>query len=543
VPRRSRRSIVPRRISSATSATTVGELVRTTDSGATSLGPIETWSISLRTLVSAVLQSRFPMMLWWSRDLVVIYNDAYQPMLGDKHPRAMGASARDVWAEIWDVLGPQAEGVLDGGPATWNEHLLLFLERKGFVEETYWTFSYSPARDDSGAVGGVLVTVQETTEQVQGERQLEMLRELGARAASGQTVEDACRTAATILGRYDKDIPFGLLYLLHADGSPAGLCAQVGWQQGTAPPELSAWPIDELAASGRPLVVTELGERWGTLLGGPWKRRLTQAVLLALVGGNQVQPSGYLVLGVSPVRALDDAYTRMFRLVGDQIVTSISAARTFEEERRRAEALAEIDRAKTAFFSNVSHEFRTPLTLILGPTEDLLNGAHGQLEARQLEQLELMHRNELRLQKLVNALLDFSRIEAGRVEACFEATDLAALTRDLAGSFHSAVDRAGLELRLDCPALDEPVFVDRDMWEKIVINLLSNALKFTFEGEIAVSLSATSDLAVLRVADTGIGIAEAEMPRLFERFHRIQGARARTYWPCARERAREDTGR
>ena len=506
----------------------MGALVRTMDWGGTSLGPVDTWSISLRTLVSAVLQSRFPMMLWWGRDLVVIYNDAYQPMLGDKHPRAMGASAREVWAEIWEVLGPQADGVLDGGPATWNEHLLLFLERKGFVEETYWTFSYSPARDDSGAVGGVLVTVQETTEQVQGERQLEMLREVGARPAVGQAVEDACRAAATTLGKYDKDIPFGLLYLLHADGSTS-LCAQVGWQQGAVPPELSAWPIDELAASGRPLLVAELGERWGALLGGPWKRRLTQAVLLELVGGNQAQPYGYLVLGVSPVRALDDAYTRMFRLVGDQIVTSISAARTFEEERRRAEALAEIDRAKTTFFSNVSHEFRTPLTLILGPTEDLLNGAHGQLDARQQEQLELMHRNELRLQKLVNALLDFSRIEAGRVEACFQATDLAALTRDLAGSFRAAVDRAGLELHVDCPALDAPVFVDRDMWEKIVVNLLSNALKFTFEGKITLSLSATNDSAILRVADTGIGIAEAEMPRLFERFHRIQGVRARTH--------------
>src|SRR5690606_16819960 len=142
------------------------------------------------------------------------------------------------------------------------------------------------------------------------------------------------------------------------------------------------------------------------------------------------------------------------------------------------------------FFSNISHEFRTPLTLMLGPTEDLLAGAQGPLEPAQRAQLELVRRSELRLQRLVNALLDFARIEAGRIEASYEPVDLAALTQDISSSFRSAIERAGLRFVVDCPPLGEPVFVDREMWERIVLNLLSNALKFTFDGAIEVSLRA-----------------------------------------------------
>ena len=171
-------------------------------------------------------------------------------------------------------------------------------------------------------------------------------------------------------------------------------------------------------------------------------------------------------------------------LVAGQIAAAIANAEAYEEERRRAEALAEIDRAKTAFFSNVSHEFRTPLTLMLGPLEEVLGQAGRRAcagEARAL--VSVAHRNGVRLLKLVNSLLDFSRIEAGRAQASFEPVDLAGFTAELASTFRSAIERAGLRLRIDCPPLAEPVYVDRDMWEKIVLNLLSNAFKFTFEGE------------------------------------------------------------
>ncbi|WP_442938595.1 GAF domain-containing protein [Nostoc sp.] len=159
-----------------------------------------------------------------------------------------------------------------------------------------------------------------------------------------------------------------------------------------------------------------------------------------------------------------------------------------EEERQRAESLAELDRAKTLFFSNVSHEFRTPLTLILAPVQNVLSDSVNPLTSLQREQLKLVHRNSLRLLKLVNTLLDFSRIEADRLKANYEPTDLSTYTAELASVFRSAIENANLELVVDCPPLPDPIYVDREMWEKIVLNLLSNALKFTFDGMISVSL-------------------------------------------------------
>jgi signal transduction histidine kinase/DNA-binding response OmpR family regulator len=234
-----------------------------------------------------------------------------------------------------------------------------------------------------------------------------------------------------------------------------------------------------------------------------------------------------LVAAASARLALDDDYRGFLELVTGQIGTAVASARQFQEAKERAAALAELDRAKTVFFSNVSHEFRTPLTLLLAPLEEA--AADPGLAPEQRERLELARRNAFRLLKLVNTLLDFSRIEAGRAEASYEPTDLAELTRDVASVFRSAVERAGLRFVVDCPRLQEPVYVDRDLWEKIVLNLVSNAFKFTFEGEIEVRLRARRRAVELTVRDTGTGIPEEEVPRLFERFHRIRGARARTH--------------
>jgi signal transduction histidine kinase/CheY-like chemotaxis protein len=211
-----------------------------------------------------------------------------------------------------------------------------------------------------------------------------------------------------------------------------------------------------------------------------------------------------------------------------QIATSIANARAYEEERKRAESLAEIDRAKTAFFSNVSHEFRTPLTLMLGPLEQALGADPATLPQRRGD-LAVAHRSGLRLLRLVNTLLDFSRIEAGRVQASYEPVDLAAFTAGLAGEFRAAMEKAGLQLMVDCPPLGSPVWVDRDMWEKIVLNLISNAFKFTLEGAVTVRLRTEHDRAALEVKDTGIGIPGGELPRIFERFHRVEGARGRSH--------------
>ena len=218
----------------------------------------------------------------------------------------------------------------------------------------------------------------------------------------------------------------------------------------------------------------------------------------------------------------EELQTRAEQMESEILVRSLE----LQEANRR---LRELDGAKTAFFNNVSHEFRTPLTLQLGPLQEALSDSDEPLPAHQRERLEIVLRNSLRLVKLVNTLLDFSRIEAGRADPVFEPVDLATLTAEFASNFDSAVENTDLSLRVDCPPLPEPVHVDRDMWEKVVLNLISNALKFTFEGEIVVAVYSRDGEAILEVRDTGTGIAPEEVPKIFERFHRVRGAHARTH--------------
>jgi signal transduction histidine kinase len=252
------------------------------------------------------------------------------------------------------------------------------------------------------------------------------------------------------------------------------------------------------------------------------------AMALPLRAGLHHAPWGVLLLGADCQRALDDDYQQYFVDLAGVIGRNIGAWRALESARQRATALSERDRAKTAFFSNVSHEFRTPLTLLLGPVEDTLEDPQYPLEGVHRQRLQIAHRNALRIKKLVNGLLDFSRIEEDRLQARFQPTDLATATAELASNFRAACDQAGLTLHVDCPPLPEPVYVDRDMWEKIVLNLLSNAFKYTLHGSIYVSQHARSGCLELTIRDTGVGIASEAVPRIFERFHRIENALGRT---------------
>ena len=485
----------------------MGALMRSMDWSATALGPVEGWPQSLRTSVSTCLNSRFPILIWWGPDLVKLYNDAYRPILGAKHPRSMGQAGRECWPEIWPIIGPMLQGVLERGEATWSENQLLLLERHGFAEECYFTFSYSPIRDESGGVAGVFCAVTETTGQVLAERRLRTLRDLAACAAAAKGEDETWRSFAAPLQLDPEDLPFALLYRTSRDSRTAQLACAVGVEAGRP----GAPEVVDIAAG--------LPERWG---GGE-----PGASLVAPIARPGSDAYGFLVVGLSARRPLDGDYRDLLTLIADHVAAGVANARAWDDEQQRMAALAEIDRAKTAFFGNVSHEFRTPLTLMLAPLEDVLR--EGPLDAAGRRRLELVHRNGVRLLKLVNSLLDFSRIEAGRMQAVYEPTDLAVLTADLASVFRAAIERAGLTLRVDCPTLHVPVHVDREMWEKIVLNLLSNAFKFTFEGEIAVALRRAGERVELTVRDTGIGIAAEELPHVFERFHRVRGARGRTH--------------
>jgi signal transduction histidine kinase len=502
----------------------MAERVRSFDWAKTSIGSVDSWSESLRSAVSICLGAQFPIALYLGPDLVLLYNDAWSPIPGNKHPWALGKTAREAWPEIWDTISPLFQRVVTTGEGVYSENQLLPMERRGFVEECYFNFTFSPVRGENGRVDGVFNAVLETTRQVQDDRQLRTLRDLAAHASEAKSAEDACRSAAEILGANDADAPFTLVFL--TDDGGHHLAATSGFEKsstrGHAP---TVWPLDEAAETGAAVLVDNLLERVGEMPGGHWGEPPRRALCVPLIRKGLVRPYGFLVAGVSPRRALDERYSGFFKLVGDQLATTIANARAYEEEKRRAAELAALDRAKTTFFSNVSHEFRTPLTLMLGPTEDAL------ASGRPLEgdDLRAVHRNQLRLLKLVNTLLDFARMEAGRTQASFQPTDLTTLTIDLASTFRAAIERAGLRYRIECDALTEPFFIDRVMWEKVVFNLLSNALKFTFEGDIVVELRATAEGAELRVRDTGTGIPADELPRMFERFHRVEGARGRTH--------------
>ncbi len=509
----------------------VGHDLLEVDWSATPLGQPEEWPRSLVTIVRTLLTSRFSMWMAWGPELTFFCNDAYRrDTLGEKYPSALGRPASEVWAEIWPEIGPRIATVMSTGQATWDEALMLFLERSGYTEETYHTFSYSPLPDDQSRIAGMLCVVSEETERVIGDRRMAVLRDLGAVPATVGDERAFLQAAAGQLARSDRSLPFTATYLFDETGA-AHLAARTGFSapHPLVPEQLTAlattpWPVAELLL-GESKLIEGLPERYEAMPTGAWQQAAQCALAVPLTGPGHGRAYGFLVAGLNPFRRLDGEYRSFVELIAQRLAAGIAGARSLEAERRRAEQLAELGRVRTAFFSNVSHELRTPLTLMLAPMDDALRSQEG----LHSEQLQLVHRNALRLLKLVNGLLDFSRLEAGRMRAAFTPVDLAALTEELAGTFRDAARRAGIELTVDCQASEDPVYADPDMWERIVLNLLSNAFKVTLQGRITVRLRPVPGRVELSVADTGPGIAADQLERLFERFYRVEGAAARSH--------------
>jgi signal transduction histidine kinase len=511
----------------------MGKLIGSKDWSKTPLGPIETWPQSLRTTVSLCIASNFPIAIIWGPRHVQIYNDGYWPICGPKHPHSMGQDFTECWAPAWPAIGEAFARALAGEPA-YLENQRVFVDRKNFLEETFFTFSFSPIRDETGEVGGLFHPVTEVTAKLLSERRTRLLKDVAVSMGRAKTVAEVYVLAARALREEELDLPFVLFYQLAADGQEARLAAACGLEPGSAARQehvafdaepAHAWPLGESVRTGAAIQVDALDARFAPLSCGPYPEPARTALLLPITPPGFERPAAIMVAGVSARLELDEPYRVFYDFLAAAITAAIADATAFEEARLRAEKLAQLDRAKTVFFSNVSHEFRTPLTLILGATEEALARAGALSPAG----LEVIRRNGQRLLKLVNTLLDFSRIEAGRAGAQLKPTELGELTAELASSFRSMVEKAGLTLTVDCPPLSEPVYVDREMYEKIVLNLVSNAFKFTFEGEIRVTLRAAEGRALLTVADTGVGIPAQELPHLFERFHRVEGTRGRSY--------------
>ncbi|GID25819.1 SpoIIE family protein phosphatase [Paractinoplanes brasiliensis] len=465
------------------------------------LGPPAGWAPELQGAVATMLASRAQIIIFWGPERCSLYNDAYIPAVGTKHPRFLGRPAQELWAETWSVLSELLDRVIERNESFWAADHPFMLERHGFLEETYFDISYDPIRGATGAVEGIFCVVSDTTGRVLGERRVRTLSALGSRLADSSDQAALAAEAVAVLAEDEADIPYAELVLDDDEEQPAH-------------------PVVRRVIETGPATTVPLRD-----ITDPPPTAADVALVLPVTAGTA--RVGALVVGVSRYLALDKAYRDFLDLATVQISRAVGNLRAYEQERARAVELAALDRAKTNFFSNVSHEFRTPLTLILGPLEDLLDDP--ELPDEQRERLQPMHRNALRLLKLVNTVLDFSRLESGRLRAAYQPTDLSDYTARLASTFRSAAERAGLKLIVDAPPLPGPVHVDRDMWEKIVLNLLSNAVKFTPQGRIEVRVRAVDRGAELTVSDTGVGIPPDQLPLLFDRFHRVTGIWSRSH--------------
>lgn len=521
----------------------LSKLLREFDWSKTALGEISTWPQSLKTAINIILNSQHPMFIAWGKEQIFIYNDAYIQILSrSKHPWALGRPFSEVWSEIWDVCGPLADKVFQHGEPTFADNVRLFMQREGdFLEEGNYCFSYSPIRDESGEIAGLFCPSASISRQILMTRRVKTLGELSSKTLLQKTINLACASAIDILATNPDDFPFALLYLTNPDRKSASLIQATGLaipnnyyinpesidltQQ--AGSDKLLWPIAEVikTAKAQKLSVASVN----SLPLGLEKQRIKHALIFPLNTLGQQQAEGILIFGVNPCQRLDEEYEDFYKAVANNVMIAIQNAKIHEEEKKRIEELARLDKAKTDFFNNVSHEFRTPLTLILGMLDCLFKEHKDSLLSAQIEQLNLIRRNTLRLLKLVNSLLDFSSIEADRMQLAYESSKLSQLTTEIVSGFRSLFEKGGLELNTNIAELDEDVYVDQSMYEKILSNLLSNAFKFTTKGSVTVTLKKVGNNVELSVRDTGIGIPQTELHRVFKRFERIETSHARSF--------------
>jgi two-component sensor histidine kinase len=368
----------------------MGAAMRAFDWDATPLGPAAGWPQTLRTCLRIMLASRQPMWLWWGPELINFYNDAYLPIIGGKHPHALGSPARIVWAEIWDQIHERVAAAM-AGESSYSEAEMLLMQRGGHVEETYYTFSFSPVPEEDGSIGGIVCASTDDTDRVIGARRLALLRELASRTWEADTVADVYVLAARALASDLRDMPFALLYRLKEDGAHAKLCGASGIAPGhaAAPDSITLeapWPISEVARGGaRRQLVPLLGEKFGALPKGLWDDAPQEALVLPLATGADVAPRGVLILAANPHRRQgDDSFENFAALVARQIASaaaSIEALEAGRERARSADSLAleiehrrRIERHQNLLLDELNHRVKNTLATVQAMAIQTLKG-------------------------------------------------------------------------------------------------------------------------------------------------------------------------
>lgn len=489
-------------------------------------GPITAWPLSLRSLVGNVLPSRMPMMLWWGPGYCQLYNDAFAILMGEKHPGAIGQSAQECWAEVWDELGALADRAF-AGESVYAHELPLLINRHGYDEESFWTFSFSPVRTATGAIEGVLVAAIDATEAVVRGRRLSVLRDIGAiSSADGRSVRRVLDHVLRVLEGHPGKVAFAVARGFRGKGGELEVVQTFGVDDQRAvstlgDPVLLREVIDSceaheetVPAAGWPVPLTNAGAP------------VELAMHLPIIDRSEEHVIAVLTVGINPHRAFDDDYRGFLNLMARQVSTAATDARAIAREKKRTNKLVELDREKNRFLQNISHELRTPLTLITGSHRSL--GERTDLSDGAMRDLAVAERGTLRLTRVVEGLLDLARSDEGVLAPAFVPTDLGALTAEIAAMFRSTLTAAGLTFDLDIAEIPEAISVDPEMWSQIVSNLLSNAYKFTDAGGVTVALSVDAGDVCLVVSDTGVGMTTDEIERVFERFHQVPGASTRT---------------
>jgi signal transduction histidine kinase len=535
----------------------MGALMRALDWGSTPVGPFSAWSPALRAAVSLLLRSPSPMMLCWGPRFAQLYNDAYRAILGSRHPRSIGQPAAECWSDLWNVMGPMVQSPFSGGPSTSKDDLLLLVDRKGFFEEIHCRVECGPVSDESVAstgIGGVLATACVTTQQVQRERQLRTLRELAVRAIDASSAEQVCEVAALTLGDNALDVPFVLLYLLDDAGDCARLAATLRIQGDAAPAFVpvsdprwpggadgQGWPLARIVWGGRMLVLSDLLERFGALSGGCWSEPPSTAVALPLEAQGERRPQGVLIAGVSPHRELDEGYRSFFQTAAEQIASAVRHARRHQEERRRAERLAEVERAQPElrrlerehrvteaarerlaetlrlnelFVAVLGHDLRTPLSAIsLGAAILLKRSALRPEDARAVERIAS---SADRIARMIGQVLDLTRSRlGGGIPVRPERLDLHELARKVVEELKLAHPAATFRLRLDGGGWGE---WDPDRLAQVLSNLVGNAVQHGAKAPVTITVSGAPDVLSLSVHNSGSPIPAESMDTIFDAF-------------------------
>jgi len=323
----------------------MGAAIRAFNWGATSLGPPESWPRTLRTCLRILLASRQPMWVWWGPQLINFYNDAYLPIIGGKHPGALGQPAREVWPEIWDQIKDRIHAAM-GGESSYSEAEMLIMRRHGYPEETYYTFSFSPVPEEDGSIGGLVCANSDDTDRVIGGRRLALLRELASRTWDADTVSEVFALSARALATDPRDMPFALIYRFDEDGARATLCGATGIAPGhaAAPDTITLdgntpWPVSEVMRGGARRMVTRLAEKFSELPKGPWSDAPEDALLMPLALSADTAPRGVLILAINPYRRRgDESFENFAALVARQIASAVVNIESFEVERERAKS-------------------------------------------------------------------------------------------------------------------------------------------------------------------------------------------------------------